>query len=387
VANGRLRGPIKVFDGSSTVFDFIKQTSPQDVLFYYLHTSTIGRTTIHTPTCHRRPGCQCPPGRHNKNCHRRPGCTCPVDKAHGSLNSLNGQIRGVFKQIGRVDPFNPCGDPEITEFLKYIAREQQLGGVCASPAVPVFQDKLMHVLGAIDLRLSTSLTNVERLVHMRDAAAFAVDSASGQRGRDRLSLRIAGIITFPGNNSLVLGFEWGKTVRSGTLHHFGFRVRTDFPILCPVTRLLDYIAFGLSIGIPFRDPGAFVFPPVRGNTIQIGHILKSINPGLIFWLDHLDINEGETAYGLRPAFAIEEAIRGQPLAKTMAICQWRGQAMHDRYTRLWEILTMDPDTPLTIQHYRDLNVLRGASNHFPRICHRIRTMRPPRRGRPQRSRQ
>jgi hypothetical protein len=40
--------------------------TPQDVLFYYLHTSSIGRTTVHTPTCHRRPGCQCPPGRHHK---------------------------------------------------------------------------------------------------------------------------------------------------------------------------------------------------------------------------------------------------------------------------------------------------------------------------------
>jgi hypothetical protein len=49
----------------------------------------------------------------------------------------------------------------------------------------------------------------------------------------------------------------------------------------------------------------------------------------------------------------------------MAICQWRGQAMHDRYTRLREILTMDPDTPLTVEHYRDLNVLRGAVQSFP----------------------
>jgi hypothetical protein len=30
-----------------------------------------------------------------------------------------------------------------------------------------------------------------------------------------------------------------------------------------------------------------------------------------------------------------------------------------------DILTMDPDTPLTVEHYRDLHVLCGAVQSFP----------------------
>jgi integrase len=322
--------------------------TPQDVLYYLIHTSYNGRTVVHTRACPRNRGCQ-----------------CPRWKAQSSLDSLVGKLRAVFNYIGRTLANNPCADPEIREFLKDTAREQQLGGVFPAPAVPVFQDKVAHVLAAIDAALASGrLTNFQRFMNMRDAAAIAVDSASGQRGRDLLSLRVSGIISFPGDNGLVLGFEWGKTLRSGTRHHFGIRTRPDARVLCPVRRLMDYIDFGLRIGVPFRNPGAFIFPAVRYTVIDVTRALNSINPSLTWWLRHLEIYENETAYGLRPAFAIESALHGQALAHTMDICQWRSRAMHDRYTRLREIIVLDPTTPLTAQHYRDLNVLRGAVQAF-----------------------
>jgi integrase len=323
---------------------------PFDVLCYFIHISQFGRTVVHGP-----------------HCVRVEGCDCPLMKKASTLSGQIGSLRKLFHFLGRSDD-NPCAHEEVTEYLVDIQREQKRAGVCTNPAVPLFTDKVIKILSAIDETLAYApLTDVQRFILLRDAAIFAVDSASGQRAQDLLSLRVGGIVSFPDQNGYLLGFLWGKTLRSGDRHHFGIRARLDFPVLCPCARLREYLEFGLSIGVPFDEDRAYVFVPYRYGDIDVTVELNAdtIRASLRSWLEFLDIYEKETFHGVRAAFAIEQAITGQPLHRTLAICHWSSEVMRDQYTRLHEILEMATAAPVSSELYRELDQMQRCLRAFP----------------------
>jgi integrase len=268
-----------------------------------------------------------------------------------------------------VVPNNPAGDPTVKQYLLDLIHEQAQAGIAPSPAIPMFQEKLIMICAAADVLLAgSSLTAAQRYCLLRDIAAICLDAASGQRGGDLTTLRTEGVLRFPGGDGLLFGFTWGKTLRSGSRHIFGVRARTDLLLICPVRRLQAFRTLAATYGPAATAPGSYVFHPWRSDGPAFFKQLSSgsLNRSLQAQLKRLDAFDGETFHGLRAAFAISAAIQGMPLRDIMAVAQWKDPAMAHRYMRLHHVMSMAPaDVPVDTKLYTELNKLRKFVTAFP----------------------
>jgi integrase len=307
---------------------------------------------------------------HYANCQRRGACECPTTKAAGTIDSEIGMLRGGFNILGRVGADNPCAQSTVKQFLADLRWEHAQAGISPTPAVPVFQEKLVQIAAAGDRLLAgNELTPAQRYVLHRDLAGFCLDAASGQRVGDLCHLRVEGILQFPGGDGLMFGWTWGKTLRGGGPRHvFGVRARPDALLICPVVRIYAFMSYAARCGANLVAPGALLFHPWRDGAPRPHIPLSSseLRESLQEHLKRLGIFEGETGHGFRAAFAIDAAIQGRPLKDIMAVTGWQSEHMAQRYMCMSRVMDMAPD-PRTMSTtlYKEIDELQGFLAAFP----------------------
>ena len=94
-------------------------------------------------------------------------CSCPVRLTAGSVDSLIGQIRAIYRDFGRGSDWNdllgidnPAAVPVIKRYLEDVRLEQSLSSVTPRRAVPLFMNKLSiicrHVTYILDFQCMKS---------------------------------------------------------------------------------------------------------------------------------------------------------------------------------------------------------------------------------------
>ena len=87
-------------------------------------------------------------------------CACLLRLAAGTVDSLIGKLRAIFKEAGRTQDWeeklclgNPDASILVKRYLKMIKEKQTMAGVTPKQAVPMFTDKLFSLADHIDSKL------------------------------------------------------------------------------------------------------------------------------------------------------------------------------------------------------------------------------------------
>ena len=116
-------------------------------------------------------------------------CLCPFRRAAGSVDSLIGQIRVIFRDHGRGTDWNgtlgignPAGAHIVKKYLEAVKLEQSLAAITPKHAVPLFVDKLIKVSRLIDYNLyNPKLSVYQKYIYIRDKAFFNLLSFTGDQ--------------------------------------------------------------------------------------------------------------------------------------------------------------------------------------------------------------
>ena len=137
--------------------DFLASFSPpmcvssctsDDVIKFLISRDKTGRTVVYTQSCLRVSG------------------SCPSPLAAGSVESLLGNLRAIFNNIGRSRDSNPVAHPRVKEYLKFIREEQAARAILPSQAVPLFLAKFTKLIDFLRglIRGNTPLAAVNKYI-------------------------------------------------------------------------------------------------------------------------------------------------------------------------------------------------------------------------------
>ena len=128
--------------------------SPHDLVRFLVWKDKSGKTQVNAVGCPRR-GLTCPFQ-----------CGCPYRLAAGSVDSLIGKLRAIFKENDRAGYWderlglgNPAASLLVRKYLKCIKEEQATAGLTPKQATPLFVDKLARLSDHLDRQLETCKTD------------------------------------------------------------------------------------------------------------------------------------------------------------------------------------------------------------------------------------
>ena len=145
-------------------------------------------------------------------------CDCPLRRSAGSVDSLIGQIRAIFRDHGRGKEWNdslgvgnPAAAPIIKRYLSAVKIEQSTSAVTPEKATPLFLDKLTIVSRHISYTLCNPRNSLQRnYVLHRDIAFLQFLAYSGDRAWDLGNLRADQIFWLPEDAGLIILVNCGK---------------------------------------------------------------------------------------------------------------------------------------------------------------------------------
>ena len=158
----------------------LDNASPADIRMFLAHKDLHGKTHIHVMKCSFR-------GK-----YRTFPCECPLRRSFGSMDSLIGQIRAIFRDHGRGREWsdilglgNPAASPMIKNYLCATKLEQSTLGVTPKKATPLFVGKLTIVSRHISYKLySPTISLQQNFILHRDRAFLQILASSGDRAGD-----------------------------------------------------------------------------------------------------------------------------------------------------------------------------------------------------------
>jgi len=111
-------------------------------------------------------------------------CKCPSRLSAGTVDSVIGKLRAIFKSLGRGGNWddyacrgNPAAHHSIKTYLKSIQLEQAQARTPSKQANPLFLGKFQKLIGHLRISLqSTSISPSDRYILARDLAFFTLES-------------------------------------------------------------------------------------------------------------------------------------------------------------------------------------------------------------------
>lgn len=273
------------------------RASPFHVRRYLVYKEKFGKTKIHDRQC----------GLYGNG--NRSSCSCPQRMAWGSVDSLIGQLRAIFRDAGRGSEWvavwglgNPAAAPSIKQHLKAVRLEQAVARVRPKKATPLLPDKMVKLVRFLRYQLSLkNTTHKQKLLILRDMAYLTLLWHSGDRGAD-LSLLTARDVLYYKNDPDTWLFRhvMGKTARVDRPEYFALKRSQGSPI-CPMSDLEQYRLYASSLGCTLTT--GYIFRPIslKGPLQLLDKPLSvSVMSGrLKKYLQDIGLWEGETIHSAR----------------------------------------------------------------------------------------
>ena len=156
----------------------LMSATPLDLLRFLEWKDKTGKTQVHSLCCSHR------------GLKGSFSCGCPFRLAAGTVDSLIGKLRSIFKDDrvaeweGGFGLGNPAASLLVKRYLKCSKEEQAAAGVTPQQAVPLFVDKLAHLADHMDSRLAACQAYpLQTYILVRDQAFFKTLFFSGDRSR------------------------------------------------------------------------------------------------------------------------------------------------------------------------------------------------------------
>lgn len=306
----------------------LSDACPSDVRMFLVFKEKDGKTKVH------RSGCAFMSKRQQNS-----KCDCPVRRSAGSVDSLIGQVRAIFRDFGRGSDWNavfgignPAAAPIIKRYLAAIRLEQSVSATTPRRAPPLFRDKLYKILRHITYKLTNpNLSMIYRYISFRDRAFLNLLSYTGDRAGDLGTLLLDQIFAIPNNEGIILNLCTGKTA---DIHDPRVVVvlKCDSLEFCPVNDLRKYLEFCKENG--FVLTGGYVFRPIDAHSTISDKPLTSstVNGRLKSYLCKLNLWEGETPHSTRGGCALTLAWMGIDQESIKQHVGWKSDTMFHHYT-------------------------------------------------------
>ena len=344
----------------------LDDATPSDLRQFLAHKDLNGNTQIHNIECSLR----------GNSGSRSSTCGCPFRRSHGSLDSLVGQLRAIFRDHGRGKDWNdvlglgnPAAAPIIKTYLRTTKLEQSASGVTPKKATPLFADKLSLVSRHISYRLSDpNISWQQRFVLQRDRAFLHILAYSGDRSGDLGNLLSSQVYWLPNDQGLCLCFTQGKTISLTDPRTIILRRAVDAEF-CPVISLLSYFEACRENDVDLRL--GYVFRPwdtVNKEVSQKQLTSSAVNARLKGYLQLLHIWDGETPHGTRSAVALTLSWLGLEKEAIKSHVGWKSEKMYEHYTRENTILQKLSNTTVLSKFHLDvslkekIDLYRGAAS-------------------------
>ena len=216
--------------------------SPHDLVRFLVWKDKTEKTQVHSVGCPRR-------GLRDSS-----QCACPLQLAAGSVDSLIGKLRAIFKKNDRAGDWeerlglaNPAASLLVRKYLKCVKEEQATAGLTPQQATPWFVDKLARLSDHLEACKNDS---IRMYILSKDQAYFKTLFFSGDRPGDLGQVRTNEILRFPNDDGLLFIHTWGKTLPGDRSNLFGIKRCANIKI-CPV---------GVSKAQPFLPvPSPIIF--------------------------------------------------------------------------------------------------------------------------------
>lgn len=306
--------------------------SPSDIQKFLVFKDSHGKTQVHILSCEHR-------GKKGQF-----GCNCPLRLSAGSVDSLIGKIRAIYRDNGRGCEWNPslvvsnpAAAPGVKHYLKAIKLEQSLSAVTPKQAVPLFTDKLSMMSRHISFSLGNPKNAVlQKYILQRDMTFFNVLSYSGDRAGDLGGLLANQVCFLPDDAGLVFSLTHGKTINvtDPRVVIVFFCYKAEF---CPATLLLNFIRFCNDHGF-LRDSN-YVFRTLadHNNLSKNPFSSSAANARLRFYLEKLNLWKGETPHSTRGACAVMLSHLNVSSESIKAHIGWKSDKILQHYTRSKEL--------------------------------------------------
>ncbi|CAG2199808.1 unnamed protein product [Mytilus edulis] len=258
----------------------------------------------------------------------------------GSVDSLIGQLRAIFRDHGRGTDWNdmlglgnPAASSIIKKYLSAIKLEQSMAAASPKHAVPLFSNKLILVSRYISYKMSNKkLAIFQKYILIRDKTFFNILSFTGDRAGDLGSVLTDQVRWLPGEEGVIISMMKGKTIdisdpRVVIIYN---SVNTEF---CPVTVLREYIDFCKVSKLEIV--GGFLFRPLAPSCMALSDVpftSAAANARLKSHLTDLNIWEGETPHSTRSGCALTLTWLGLNSECIKSHVGWKSDKMLKHYT-------------------------------------------------------
>ena len=273
-------------------------------------------------------------------------CDCPKRLAAGTVESVVGQLRAIFKKMGRGEEWNPClktGNPayatSIADYIKVVRQEHSEAHVTSKQAKPLFIDKLERVCDyLIREEKSSQVSLKERFILLRDRAFLALQYFAGDRAGDLSNMLTQEMKALPQGQGFVIRHTQGKGTSAKNPKLFRVQ-RCKNSTVCPVAAIVAYVQGAKSMGLDLRT--GFLFRKVddRNMVLETPVTYDTIYDALKRYLVTLGIYEGETPHSLRGGCAITMLLTGaaRDIKDLRSHVGWRSKEMPSRYARAKDV--------------------------------------------------
>ena len=178
-----------------------------DVRMFLVYKEKNGKTIVHNTGC-----------KFIGKLKDKSNCDSPLRRSAGSVDSLIGQVRAIFRDYGRGSEWNdtlglgnPAAVPIVKRYLAAMRLEQSTTATLPKRAPPLFRNKLFKVSRHISYKLcNPHLSIVHRYILQRDLAFLNLLANTGDRAGDLGALLVDQICMLPANEGVMLNITKGK---------------------------------------------------------------------------------------------------------------------------------------------------------------------------------
>ncbi|CAG2191969.1 unnamed protein product [Mytilus edulis] len=264
---------------------------PSDIRKFLVYKDDSGKTQIHKAQCK------------NRGVKGKFQCGCPLRLSAGSVDSLIGQLRAIFRDHGRGTDWNDMlglGNPAASSIIK------------------------------VPISYKVRTINGSRITKTRNL--FNILSFTGDRAGDLGSVLTDQVRWLPGEEGVIISMMKGKTIdisdpRVVIIYN---SVNTEF---CPVTVLRDYIEFCKVSKLEIV--GGYLFRPLAPSCMALSDVpftSAAANARLKSHLTDLNIWEGETPHSTRSGCALTLTWLGLNSECIKSHVGWKSDKMLKHYT-------------------------------------------------------
>lgn len=270
-------------------------------------------------------------------------CACPKRLAAGTVESLIGQLRDIFRRHGRGEVWdearmtgNPACATSVKEYLKVVKQEHSEARVTPKQAKPLFLGKLEKVCNYLGREIEFGGLSVgDRFLALRDRAFLCLQFYAGDRAGDLCHLVAQEVRALPEGEGLVIRNTQGKNHDSSNVGMCIIRPCIN-KVVCPVANLKAYVEGAESMGLALKVGYIFRTMGGKAEVLETPLTFDAIYKRLKLHLVTLGIYDGETPHSIRGGCAVTMKLTGA--AKNVGDLQqhmgWRSSGMPVRYSRM-----------------------------------------------------